>query len=177
MRIHTHILTSAALGLALYRRRPARALLLLAGGVLLDTDHYLLFALRSGVWNPLSAWRYDRWRNTPRAAGDKRTRYGPLRSIFHQAQLTLPIAWGLAWRWPALRPLALGVTLHLALDLPFLRYDWRVWRRAQGRCERCGASQVPLDVVYLLPPRHGGARWALENRAVWCRPCRAAVFG
>ena len=71
MRLRTHILTSALLGAALYSRAPRKAALLVAGGVLLDADHYLLYALRSGNWSPLSALRYDRWRNQPIAAGEK----------------------------------------------------------------------------------------------------------
>lgn len=84
MRLRTHILTSGLLGVALYPRAPRKAALLLAGGVLLDADHYLLYALRSGNWNPLSALRYDRWRNQPSTIGDRRRRYGSLRSIFAQ---------------------------------------------------------------------------------------------
>jgi hypothetical protein len=76
MRLRTHILTSALLAIALYPRTPRKAALLLAGGVLLDVDHYLLYALRSGNWNPLSALRYDRWRNQPIAANDRQRRYG-----------------------------------------------------------------------------------------------------
>ncbi len=176
MRLHIHILSSLAAGVTLYRHAPARAALLMLGGVGLDADHYLLYALRSGNWNPLTAWRYDRWRHTARTPSDTRPRYGALRSIFHHAQLTLPIVWGLQGRWPVLRPLAIGVTLHLALDLPFLRFDWRVWRRAAGRCERCGRTDRRRDVIYVVPPRNGGARWALANRAVWCRPCRREVY-
>lgn len=177
MRLQTHIMTSALLGAVLYRRHPSRAGLLALGGVLLDADHYLLYALRSGDWNPLGALRYDRWRHAPRDARDMRRRYGPLRSVAHQPWLTLPIAWGLSWRWPALRPAAIGVTLHLALDLPFMQLDGRIWRRAAGRCERCGARGRRRQIVYLLPPRHGGARWDAANRAAWCRRCVREVYG
>lgn len=177
MRLRTHLVSSLLLGAALYPRAPRKAALLLAGGVLLDTDHYLLYALRSGNWNPLSALRYDRWRLLPRGADDTRRRFGPLRSPFHHARITLPLVWLAARRWPGLRPIAIGVTLHLALDLPFLHFDWRVWRRASGRCERCGASGVRLGVFYLLSPRHGGSAWALDNRAAWCDPCRRQVYG
>src|SRR3954462_9699222 len=124
MRLRTHILTSALLGAALYPRAPRKAGLLLTGGVLLDADHYLLYALRSGNWNPLSALRYDRLRNQPIGVGDQR-RYGSLRSVFHNVRIPLPLVWLLGWRWPALRPLAIGVTLHLALDVSPLRLDWR----------------------------------------------------
>lgn len=171
MRLRTHILTSALLGITLYPRAPRKAALLLAGGVILDVDHYLLYALRSGDWNPLSALRYDRWRNQPINVGDQRRRYGSLRSILHRARVTLPLVWLLGGRWPALRPLAIGVTLHLALDISLLRLDWRAWRRAGGRCERCGRAAANRGVYYVIPPRAGGSRWALDNRAVWCYDC------
>jgi len=174
MRLRTHILTSALLGAALYPRAPRKAGLLLAGGVLLDADHYLLYALRSGNWNPLSALRYDRWRNQPIVVGDRR-RYGSLRSVFHTVRITLPLVWLLGWRWPALRPLAIGVTLHLALDVSPLRLDWRVWWRAAGRCERCGRAGLRRGVYYVNPTRAGGSRWTVDNRAAWCYDCALAA--
>ena len=177
MRLRTHILTSTLLGFALYRREPRRATLLALSGVLVDLDHYLVYAIRSGDWNPLSALRYDRWRHAPRDRGDTRRRYGPLRSIFHRPWFTLPLVWLLGARWAALRPAAIGVTLHLALDFPFMQYDWRVWRRAGECCERCAARDRERRVIYLLPPRYGGARWALGNRAAWCKPCIREVYG
>jgi hypothetical protein len=175
MRLRTHILTSALLAIALYPRAPRKAALLLAGGVLLDVDHYLLYALRSGDWNPLSALRYDRWRHQPIAANDRRRRYGSLRSILHTARVTIPLVWLMGWRWSALRPLAIGVTLHLALDVSPLRLDWRVWRRAGGRCERCGQVGLKRGIHYVNLPRNGGSRWALHNRAAWCYDCALAV--
>ena len=175
MRLRTHILTSALLGVALYARAPRKAALLLAGGVLLDADHYLLYAIRSGNWNPLSALRYDRWRNQPLSTGDRRRRYGSLRSIFHSARVTLPLVWLLGWRQPALRPLAIGVTLHLALDTSPLRLDWRVWRRANGRCERCGRTGLKRGIYYVNLPRAGGSRWSAHNRAAWCYDCALAA--
>jgi hypothetical protein len=171
MRLRTHILTSALLGAALYPRAPRRAALLLAGGVLLDTDHYVLYALRSGDWSPLGALRYDSWRNRKIQAGDTRQRFGSLRSIFHSARITLPLVWLLSRRCPALRPFAIGVTLHLALDTSPLRMDWRVWRRAAGRCECCGRRGLKRGIHYVTPPGKGGSRWALDNRAAWCYDC------
>ncbi len=175
MRLRTHIFTSALLGTTLYPRAPRKAALLLAGGVLLDIDHYLIYAHRSGNWNPLSALRYDRWRNKPIVAGDRRRRYGSLRSILHAPLFTIPLVWLLGWRWPMLRPLAIGVTLHLALDTSPLRMDWRVWRRAGGRCERCGRAGLKRGIYYVKLPRSGGPRWALHNRAAWCYECAFVV--
>jgi hypothetical protein len=177
MRLRTHIISSALLGAALYPREPRRAALVALGGVLLDVDHYLLYALRSGDWNPLGAWHYNGWRLMPRSTADTRRRYGPLRSIFHRPWLTLPLIWSISARWAAVRPAAIGITLHLALDFPFLQLDRRVWRRAGDCCERCGALGRKRQIIYILPPRYGGARWALANRAAWCKRCIRAVYG
>jgi hypothetical protein len=177
MRLRTHFLTSALLGAALYPRSPTKAALLLIGGVGLDADHYVLYALRSGDWSPRGALHYDSWRHTPRTIGDTRKRHGSLRSIFHEPRLTLPLIWGMALRWPMLRPVAWGLSLHLALDFPYLRLDWRAWRRARGRCERCGRHGLKRDIHYVVMPRHGGSRWSPANRAAWCRACRVEMRG
>lgn len=176
MRLRTHLLTSALAGIAIHPRAPHRAALFALGGVLVDIDHYVVYALRSGDWSPLGALRYDRRRRHPIRAGDTRPRYGPLRSIVHSAGLTIPLLWLLSRRWPALRPLAAGIVLHLALDtaLP-LRLDWRVLRRARGHCERCGVGGLELGVYHVRLPRDGGARWALDNRAAWCETCAREV--
>jgi hypothetical protein len=171
MRLRSHLLASALAGIALYPRSPQRAALLVLAGVAVDLDHYVLFALRSGEWNIFGALRYDRRRGRPIRPGDTRPRYGALRSIVHRAALTIPLVWLMAHRWPALRPLATGVTLHLAMDLSLLHFDWRVWRRARGHCERCGIGGLGLGVYYRLPPDRGGARWSLQNRVAWCETC------
>lgn len=175
MRFRTHLIASALAGLACYPQRPARALLLTLGGVLIDLDHLALHALRSGDWSPVGALRYNRYRSRRPRAGDQRPRYGSLRSILHRPLLTLPLVWLAALRRPVLRPLALGLTLHLAMDSPrLLRWDWRVWRRAAGRCERCGATDRTLHVRLIRP---GGPFWSLRNRAAWCTPCARAAHG
>lgn len=176
MHFRSHLLASTLAGIALYPRSPRRAALVALSGVLIDVDHYVLYALRSGDWNPVGALRYYKRRSQPFRPGDTRPRYGPLRSIAHHAPLTIPLLWLLAWGWPRLRPLAVGVTLHLAMDQPWTyMLDWRVWRRARGRCERCGARDRHLDVYHIVPTSYGGDFWALENRAAWCGPCAKAV--
>jgi hypothetical protein len=171
MRLRTHLLASALAGIALYPRAPRRAALLALAGVAVDLDHFLLYALRSGDWSPLGALRYDRRRGRRIRPGDTRPRYGSLRSVLHRAALTIPLAWLAAHRRPALRPLAIGVTLHLAMDISLLHFDWRVWRRARGHCERCGIGGLELGIYYLVLPDRGGPRWSLENRMAWCKAC------
>ena len=172
MQFRSHLLASALLGVALYPRRPMDAALVTLAGVLLDTDHYILYASRSGDWSLLGALRYDRRRATKARRGDTRPRYGPLRSLAHEAPLSLPVVWVGARLFPALTPVAAGLTLHLALDTPWTTMlDYRVWRRAGGVCERCGKPRRDRSVQFVVPPHRGGAYWALENRAVWCGRC------
>lgn len=171
MRFRTHLIVSALAGVALYRRAPRRAALLTVAGVAIDFDHMLLYALRSGDWSPAGALRYDRLRGQPIRPGDTRPRYGSLRSIVHRPALTLPLLWLLAWRFPALRPVALGLSLHLALDASPLHADWRVWSRARGHCERCGVAGLEMGIYYLTLPARGGSRWDASNRVAWCRTC------
>lgn len=177
MRARAHLLAGAAAGIVAYPREPRKALIVMLAGVLIDVDHYILYAARSGDWSPIGALRYDRWRKRPIRPGDTRPRYGSLRSVLHRPLLTIPLAGVLALAWPAARPLALGLTLHLLMDVPWTtRLDWRVWRRAGGRCERCGIGGLALDVYYIRPPHRGGDRWALENRAAWCPTCAREMY-
>jgi hypothetical protein len=171
MRLRTHLIASALAGIAIYPRKPGRAALLALAGVAVDLDHFVLYALRSGDWSPIGALSYDRRRGRPIRPGDTRPRYGSLRSVIHRATLTVPLVWLLARRRPALRPIALGITLHLAMDLPLLHFDWRVWRRARGHCERCGVGGLELGIYYVQSPDRGGPRWSLDNRVAWCRTC------
>lgn len=176
MRFREHVLAAVVTGLALYPHSPACVALTAFGGVALDIDHFLLYALRSGDWNPVSALRYDRRRHRPPRRGDTRPRYGSLRSIGHEPLMVLPLVWLVALLWSPLRPIAAGLTVHLALDLHLPRYDWRIHRRANGRCERCGISGIPLEVYYLVDPRRGGRRWSVHNCALWCAECARIAY-
>jgi len=106
--------------MALYPRRPAHAAALVLAGTLIDLDHLLLYALRTGDWSVVGALRYNRYRHYWRQAGDTRPRYGPLRSWLHTPWLVLPPLWSCAAMYPALRPVALGLSLHLLLDHSYL---------------------------------------------------------
>lgn len=176
MQFRSHLLASALLGLALYPRRPKNAALVTVAGVLLDTDHYLLYASRTGDFTLHGALRYDTRRKSKPRRGDTRPRYGSLRSVAHVAPLTLPLAWVLARRFPALTPCALGLTLHLALDTPWTTMlDYRVWQRSGGVCERCGQRRRGRSVQHIVPPQRGGDYWTLANRALWCGRCARQV--
>ncbi len=116
MQLHTHLWTSVLTGLVLYRRHPLKAALLVGAGVLIDLDHLVLYCLYTGDWSIVGALCYDRYRHYKPVPGDTRPRYRQLRSCLHQPLVLLPLLWwhGRQQRW--LRPVAMGVTLHLALD-------------------------------------------------------------
>lgn len=163
MQFRTHLITSAAAALALYPRKPHHAAALVLAGVVLDVDHLLLYALQSGDWSVAGALRYDRYRHTRIGAGDTRPRYGSLRSWLHRPWLLLPIVWLGATRRPALRPLALGLSLHLGMDYAYWPGDALTHLRARGRCANCG-KQRRLEIRRI----RRGKR--LERQAV-CRIC------
>lgn len=169
MRFRAHLLSSLAVGLALYPRRPVRLAALVAAGTLIDLDHLLLYSFGTGDWSVVGALRYDRYRHKAGGAGDNRPRYGSLRSWLHDPLLLLPLSWAIALRRPALRPVALGLSLHLLLDYA----DWPAhhaeFRRSGGVCRICGRAGR-LTVV------RSGRRGAYRYRAL-CRACaeRAAM--
>lgn len=173
MRFHTHLLASALLGALVYRRSPVKAGLVAIAGVAIDLDHYALYASRSGDMSLLGALRYDRRRGGRPRPGDTRPRYGSLRSAAHRAPLTLPLVWAGARVAPQLlAPVALGLTLHLAMDTPWaMLLDYRIWARSRGRCEQCGSRSRRPRVCHVVLPKRGGDRWAASNRAVLCELC------
>ncbi|MBC8162146.1 MAG: HNH endonuclease [Roseiflexaceae bacterium] len=176
MRFRSHLIASSIAAVMLYPRAPWRAALVVIAGTIIDVDHLVLYASRSGDTNPLGAIQYDRRRVGRPTTGDTRPRYGPLRSVIHNPLVTLPLVWGAARLVPALTPLAQGLTLHLAMDTPWkMLLDLRVWRRSGGICERCGERRRSRQVYHHIIPKDGGAIWALENRVLWCERCAKAV--
>jgi hypothetical protein len=172
MRFHTHLWTSALAGMLVYRRRPLRALALTLAGVLIDVDHYVLYARKSGDWTPWGALHYNSYRHRPGGLRDPRPRYGSLRSKAHHPGFGLALGL-LAWRWHRLRPLALGVALHLALDWSHAPSQWRRFWRAGWRCSLCGSSRKLR--VHAIVHRLDGGRRDEQNLTVLCGSCAKAA--
>lgn len=168
MQPFTHLWSSALAGVLLYRQRPAAGLALTAAGVLIDVDHLLLYALRSGDWTLLGALRYMRYRNEPGGMRDRRPRYGSLRSNAHHPLAGLALGL-VAARVPLLRPITLGVGLHLLLDWSYLPRQWLCFYRAGWRCTLCG-HQRQLRVHAIIHSCEGG-RSTPDNLVVLCRAC------
>lgn len=164
MNFKQHLLSSTTLSLLVYTQQPQAALALTIAGVAIDLDHWLVYALQSGDWSVDGALRYDRYRHLRVQAGDTRPRYGSLRSWAHQPWLVLPPLWWGAQRWPWLRPLALGLSLHLFLDYLYWPGDLHAYMRARWRCERCGNTR---RLEMLRSWREGRRR-----REVVCARCK-----
>ncbi|NJN16723.1 MAG: hypothetical protein HC822_10840 [Oscillochloris sp.] len=166
----THLLSSLALAVVRYPHRPLAAALVVAGGTMIDVDHFLLYALQTGDWSLSGALHYNRYRHTLRVRGDTRPRYGSLRSLIHHPWILLPLIWIAAGRRRFLRPVALGLSLHLALDyMDWPRYK-AAMQRAGGRCAVCGAAGRPLQVVVRR-------RQEQLHYEAQCRRCRERFVG
>ncbi|MCS6881240.1 MAG: hypothetical protein RMK84_02965 [Oscillochloridaceae bacterium] len=171
----THLLISSALGLALYPRRLEHLAALVAAGTLIDLDHMALYGLRTGDWSVVGALRYNRYRGRRYTAGDTRPRYGSLRSWLHNPWLALPLAWAWTGAYPAARPLALGLSLHLLLDHVDMPRRIQARLRARGACQSCGRRGARLEVHRF---RHAaGTRYLALCRACWHRTIRAGRTG
>jgi hypothetical protein len=164
MRFRTHALTSALAGIVLYPRSPLRATTVLLSGTLIDIDHLVLYMFQTGDWSLAGALTYDRYRHRIGIVGDTRPRYNPLRSWLHNPILLLPPLWAVAIKRPALRPVAIGLTLHLCLDyIWWPRYALAFWRSGR-RCDRCGRSDRRLTV-------HWHREWGAPMMRTLCRQC------
>jgi membrane-bound metal-dependent hydrolase YbcI (DUF457 family) len=105
----SHAVAGAAVALALAPWLRQRSAALWAGSVLIDVDHYVWYVAQRHDLSLRRAYAYfvaaklgavDR-------GGDARPLHGPIN-----------VGWMalLAWRWPAFRPVFLGVLLHSLLD-------------------------------------------------------------
>ncbi len=110
-----HVAAAAALATAM-RYRPRAWLAFVASSTLIDLDHYPSAARRYGVNNPLDGARYGLTGRIPGwDANDPRYPLHVSRPLHNPATIAaLAVA---AWRWRLGRPLALGMLLHLLLDV------------------------------------------------------------
>jgi hypothetical protein len=168
MRVRDHVALSTASAALLHPWLRRRAIGLWAGSILVDVDHYLWFCLTQRRWNPLAAMRFFNEAGPPQHAATRalHTPVTPLALLVASA------------RCRGLLPVALGVALHLGLDL---RHERRMdgaraeaIRRDDFSCQACGtrASHVgthlrrqpwllpsydPHDLVSLCTPCHEAA--------------------
>jgi hypothetical protein len=168
MRVRDHLVLSAA-GAALLRPWAGRSVLgLVAGGVLIDADHYAWFCLRQRSLSPVAAARFFNGARPPQHSGT-RALHSPLMLLgvllagIHQRRLL---------------PVALGMSLHVALDAHHrARMDKAraaALLRDRSSCQACGSQAPPVDTHIMRQP------WLLPSYATGnlislCRPCHEAA--
>jgi hypothetical protein len=164
MRVRDHIALSTATA-AIVRPWLGRGVLgLWAGSVLIDADHYLWFSMRQGRANPLAAMRFFSDANPPQH---------PATRALHTPVALAAFAL-LGVRQPRLRPIALGMGLHVALDA---HHEARMnqarvaaLRRDRFSCRACGTRAAHVGThlshqPWLLPS------YRTENLISLCGSC------
>jgi hypothetical protein len=168
MRVRDHLVLSVA-GAALLRPwAGGSALGLVAGGVLIDADHYAWFCLSQRSLNPVAAVRFFNEAGPPQHAATRALHspivlLGVLLAGLHQRRLL---------------PLALGMGLHVVLDAHHrARMDEAraaALFRDRFSCQACGSQATPVDThirrqPWLMPS------YATKNLISLCRPCHEAA--
>lgn len=104
-----HAAAGAVVSLALTPWLGLRSAGVWAGSVFIDVDHYLWYVVHKRDISLPRAYHYflSAHEGTVERGGDARPLHGPLN-----------VTWMflLAWRWPAVRPIFLGVLVHSLLD-------------------------------------------------------------
>ncbi|MBI3972807.1 MAG: hypothetical protein HY332_16140 [Chloroflexi bacterium] len=116
-----HMLAAAAAAVPLARKGWSSAALagFVAGAVLIDADHYLGYAWKTGDVSLVRAYRYHhRLYRRPRRWRFRARR--PVLSVhlmraFHSAPV-LVLAFAFSCLWPAVRPIAWGALFHRIQD-------------------------------------------------------------
>ena len=168
MRVRDHIAASLAAA-ALLRPWAGRGTAgLVAGGVLIDADHYAWFCLRYRRLNPVAAVRFFNEAHPPQHPGT-RALHSPV---------ALLVVVGIAIRRPWLLPVVVGMGLHVVLDAQDKRRMGRAraaaLERDAFRCRACGSRGAPLDAhvrhqPWLLPS------YATQNLVSLCPGCHDAA--
>jgi hypothetical protein len=178
VRVRDHVLISTA-GAALTAPFLGRgALGLWAGGVLIDTDHYVWFCLRHRCLDPKAAVRFFNEADPPQ--------HPATRALHAPSALFLVALLGLRQR--RLLPVALGMGLHVALDARHVAHMDRARSAALARdgysCQACGTagphiaahvrrqpSLLPSyraqDLISLCGPCHEAAHARLRGAVRW----------
>ena len=118
---HHHAAAAIAAAVPLRRRGwPVAAILgFFAGSILIDVDHYLSYVVETGDWSLRRAYEYHRAAYRKPRRGEFHPHWPPLGITKHRflhGTPVLALVFLVAWRWPALRPVAWGMLFHRAQD-------------------------------------------------------------
>lgn len=150
MRVRDHVLLSSLGAVLSIPWLDRRVVGLWAGGVLIDADHYLWFCLRQRRCSPVAAVRFFNQAAPPQDSGT--------RALHTPVALLGALVLGARTR--RLRPVAVGMALHVALDAHHeLRMDRAraaTLERDEFACRGCGVQAASLGThlwhqPWLLP--------------------------
>lgn len=164
MRVRDHILLSTA-GAALLAPSLGRDVAgLWAGGVLVDIDHYVWFCVRHRDVSPRAAARFFNGAHPAQTSAS--------RALHHP--ITVAAALALAARRRDLRPLALGMSLHVGLDAHHHVRMGQARAEALARdafsCRGCGTQTPHVDTHLFRQPRLLPS-YRAHNVVSLCGPC------
>ena len=168
MRVRDHALISTACAVLAGPFIGRGALGLWAGSVFIDADHYAWFCLRRRCLDLPAAVRFFNQADPPRHPAT-RALHGPA---------ALLIALWLGLRQRRLLPVALGMSLHVALDAHHVAQMDRARAAALARdgysCQKCGAATPPIAAhVWRQPALLPSYR--AQNLVSLCSRCHEAA--
>lgn len=168
MRVRDHVLISSA-GAVLAAPFTGRgALGFWAGGVLIDVDHYAWFCLRQRCLGPVAAVHFFNQADPPQ---------GPATRALH-APAALLVIFLLGLRQRRLLPVALGMGLHVALDVHHVAHMDRTRSAALARdryaCQVCGAALPSVTAHVSRQPRLLPS-YRVHNLISLCGRCHKAA--
>lgn len=165
MKIRTHIATGVLGGALMVPVSGRGALAFCCAAAFADLDLYAYHVVRHRSLSLRAAARYYS------TLAGRRER--PFKALHHPAVLLGVFSAGR--RYSMLRGLALGLSLHAALD------GWGKWRhaglvrtlraRSGGACELCGRYRSPIARMEPLRIDPASARHTPEAWLLVCRPC------
>jgi hypothetical protein len=168
MRVRDHIVLSTAAAALLRPWAGSRALGLVAGGVLIDADHYAWLCLRHRRLNPVAAMRFFNEAHPPQHSGTR---------ALHSPIVLLALA-PAALRRPQLLPVVLGMGLHVALDglhrARMQRARVSALQRDGYRCQECCTHSRHVDAHIQRQPRLLPS-YAPGHLISLCRGCHQAA--
>lgn len=168
MRVRDHVLITAAAATLAAPFTGRGAVGLLAGGVLIDADHYAWYCLRRRRLNPVAAARFFNEADPPRDAATR---------ALHAPAALLAAAL-LAARFRRLLPVALGMILHAALDAHHTARMDRARAAALVRdgyaCRVCGPA-TPAAGTHLCRQPALLPSYRVRNLVSLCAPCHQAA--
>jgi hypothetical protein len=168
VRVRDHVLISAAAAALAAPFLGRGATGLLAGGVLIDADHYAWFCLRQRRLSPLAAVRFFNHADPPQDA--------ETRALHAPAALLAAALLGTRYRW--LRPTALGMVLHAVLDelhaVLLARTRAAALVRDGYACRVCGPA-TPAVCAHLYRQPAVLPSYRVRNLVSLCGPCHEAA--